>query len=90
MKFTCEQCGKRFASVDDPAPGRVYRIKCKCGNVIHITAPHADPDAAKRPGGLPPLDRPRITGATPTTSAMPPVPTPARRAISAGDASAMR
>ena len=82
MKFTCERCGKRFASVDEPSAGRVYRIRCKCGNIIHITAPHVDGDAAKRPGGVPPLDRPRISGAT-TSSAGVPSPRPA---ISAGDA----
>ena len=64
MKFTCERCGKRFASVDEPTSGRVYRIRCKCGNVIHITAPHSDPDAPGGTGEPSPRDRLRITGAT--------------------------
>ncbi len=86
MKFTCERCGKRFASVDEPTAGRVYRIRCRCGNIIHITSPHAEQDAAKRQGGQPSLDRPRITGATPTGAAMPPIPAGQRSVIPAGDA----
>jgi hypothetical protein len=34
VKFACDRCGKRFASVDEPRPGRVYRIRCRCGNVV--------------------------------------------------------
>ena len=49
MKFTCERCGKRFASVDEPDAGRVYRIRCRCGNVIHITSPHSDADGEQDP-----------------------------------------
>src|SRR6266508_2359317 len=86
VKFTCERCGKRFASVDEPTAGRVYRIRCRCGNIIHITSPHAEQDAAKRQGGQPSLDRPRITGATPTGAAMPPIPAGQRSGIPAGDA----
>lgn len=32
IKFTCDACGKRFSTTDDPAPGRTYRIRCTCGN----------------------------------------------------------
>lgn len=40
MKFTCESCGKRFASVDEPLPGRVYKIRCRrCGHLISVQAP---------------------------------------------------
>jgi hypothetical protein len=49
LKFACDRCGKRFSSVDEPAPGRVYRVKCRCGNAIHVTAPRggaAPPEAA--------------------------------------------
>src|SRR6266545_2459931 len=90
VKFTCERCGKRFASVDEPAAGRVYRIRCRCGNVIHISAPHAEAEGSRGAGALPPIDRPRITGATRT-----PVPArapttahaaPHAQAIGAGDA----
>ncbi len=85
MKFTCERCGKRFASVDEPTAGRVYRIRCRCGNVIHITSPHAGADAGGTAGQAP-HDRPRITGATPTAAAMPPIPAGQRSVIPAGDA----
>ncbi|WP_242345699.1 zinc-ribbon domain-containing protein [Anaeromyxobacter terrae] len=43
MKFVCDSCGKRFASVDEPAPGRVYRVRCRCGHVILVRGPAAAP-----------------------------------------------
>jgi hypothetical protein len=36
LKFACDRCGKRYASVDEPAAGRVYRIRCRCGHVIVV------------------------------------------------------
>ena len=34
MKFSCDRCHRRFSTQDDPVPGRVYRIGCKCGHLI--------------------------------------------------------
>ncbi|HEU4382680.1 MAG TPA: hypothetical protein VFR85_04175 [Anaeromyxobacteraceae bacterium] len=34
LRFTCSDCGKRFSTTDDPAPGQVYRIQCRCGKSI--------------------------------------------------------
>jgi predicted Zn finger-like uncharacterized protein len=40
LKFTCDSCGKRFASVDEPFPGRVYKIRCgRCGHLVSVQAP---------------------------------------------------
>jgi hypothetical protein len=37
MRFTCEQCGKRYTTSDVLQPGRMYRTKCKaCGNIIVV------------------------------------------------------
>ncbi|WP_242396038.1 zinc-ribbon domain-containing protein [Anaeromyxobacter oryzisoli] len=47
MKFSCARCGKRYATAEQPVPGRVYKLKCKaCGHVIVVkgepaTAPGA-------------------------------------------------
>ncbi len=39
MKFACERCGKKYATAETPAPGRVYKIKCKaCGHLIVVKA----------------------------------------------------
>jgi DNA-directed RNA polymerase subunit RPC12/RpoP len=39
VKFSCERCGKRYATAETPAPGRVYKIKCKaCGHLIVVKA----------------------------------------------------
>ncbi len=49
MKFTCERCGKKYATAEDPAPGRVYKLKCKaCGHLIVVKA--ASPGAFTRAG----------------------------------------
>ena len=54
MKFVCDRCGKRFSSVDDPLPGRVYRIRCRCGNSIEIAAPRVVPEELPHAkGGMP-------------------------------------
>lgn len=40
MKFSCEGCGKRYATADEPVPGRVYKLACKrCGHLIVVRAP---------------------------------------------------
>lgn len=56
MKFVCDRCGKRYASVDEPAAGRVYRIRCRCGHVIVVRGPGAAPrrDAGEGPRSLGP------------------------------------
>ncbi|BDG05334.1 AgmX/PglI C-terminal domain-containing protein [Anaeromyxobacter oryzae] len=37
MKFSCERCGKKYATADKPVPGRVYKLKCKaCGHLIVV------------------------------------------------------
>jgi hypothetical protein len=51
LKFSCQHCGKRFASVDEPAPGRVYRIRCRCGDVIVVRGPPAPGERRTRHGG---------------------------------------
>jgi hypothetical protein len=50
LKFSCHHCAKRFASVDEPAPGRVYRIRCRCGEVIVVRGPPGERDPRRRPG----------------------------------------
>ena len=37
MKFVCDRCGKKYATAEDPAPGKVYKLKCKaCGHLIVV------------------------------------------------------
>ena len=37
MKFTCDRCSKRYATAEDPVPGKVYKIKCRaCGHLIVV------------------------------------------------------
>jgi hypothetical protein len=39
VKFSCERCGKRYATAEAPAPGRVYKIKCRaCGHLMVVRA----------------------------------------------------
>jgi hypothetical protein len=73
LKFTCERCGKKFSSVDEPMPGRVYRIRCRCGNTIEIAAPRVVPDAVPHKGGMP------LRGTAPVVASV-------RSATPAGDA----
>ena len=80
MKFACERCGKRFASVDDPRPGRVYRIRCRCGNVVVVKAPPGgDSEAATRARGSSPREARKATRHAPVSRPRPP-PLPARAA----------
>jgi len=85
LKFTCDRCGKRFSSVDEPMPGRVYRIRCRCGNAIQISSPQLSPDGVPRRKGGMPLRDPGKEG---SSSAMPPLPAGPRAATPAGDAGA--
>ncbi|WP_193388362.1 zinc-ribbon domain-containing protein, partial [Anaeromyxobacter sp. PSR-1] len=70
MKFSCDRCGKRYATADTPVPGRVYKLKCRaCGHVIVLKGP-----AAGAPPGAPPR-RAAVPPAPPPPSAPTPVPT---------------
>lgn len=72
MKFTCERCGKKYATAEDPAPGRVYKLKCKaCGHLIVVRASQGAPSAA------PPAMEPRPEEAAPALQpALDPAPAP--------------
>jgi len=73
VKFSCERCGKKYATAETPAPGRVYKIKCKaCGHLIVVKAsagvvatattemrPPAMPSTAVEGSGL--ADHPQAT-----------------------------
>jgi hypothetical protein len=87
LKFACERCGKRFASVDEPEAGRVYRIRCRCGNVIHVSAADAngEPAGERRSAARPRPDRSRAVGGA-GGPAIPPLPPGPRSVIPAGDA----
>lgn len=58
MKFSCDRCGKKYATAETPAPGRVYKLKCKaCGHLIVVKTPSSasapslanEPASAKAP-----------------------------------------
>ena len=50
MKFSCDRCGKKYATAETPAPGRVYKLKCKaCGHLIVVKAAHAPEQPASTP-----------------------------------------
>ena len=61
MKFSCDRCGKKYATADNPAPGRVYKLKCKaCGHLIVVKAraptrppPRHEPASRERPDEIP-------------------------------------
>jgi hypothetical protein len=75
MKFTCGECGKRFSTTDDPAPGRVYRIPCKCGNTIIVqmdARAEAGPPPLPRAPNLPTPARPAWPAQSPTVDPFPP------------------
>jgi DNA-directed RNA polymerase subunit RPC12/RpoP len=55
VKFSCERCGKKYATAETPAPGRVYKIKCKaCGHLMVVKARPAGVEAAPPPPLPPP------------------------------------
>jgi len=61
VRFSCERCGKKYATAEDPAPGRVYKLKCKaCGHLMVVKA-SAAPAAVEPPSG-------RVEVATPEPS----------------------
>jgi DNA-directed RNA polymerase subunit RPC12/RpoP len=64
VKFSCERCGKRYATAETPAPGKVYKLKCKaCGHLIVVRAPAAAAPAAapsQGPAAAPPPDPPPL------------------------------
>jgi DNA-directed RNA polymerase subunit RPC12/RpoP len=55
VRFSCERCGKKYAAADPPAPGKIYKLKCKaCGHLIVVRAgpsTSAGPPVQPRPGG---------------------------------------
>ncbi|HEY6004760.1 MAG TPA: zinc-ribbon domain-containing protein, partial [Anaeromyxobacter sp.] len=71
MKFSCERCGKKYATADPPSPGKVYKLKCKaCGHLIVVRAaasaaaqPDAPGTAAAVPASLEIPDLPLAYGA---------------------------
>jgi hypothetical protein len=82
VKFSCERCGKKYATADKPVPGRVYKLKCKaCGHLI-VVRPTAGGQAPAAPALA--VAPPEVTleigapeSATPTPApiaAAPPVP----------------
>jgi len=69
MKFVCDRCGKKYATAEDPAPGKVYKLKCKaCGNLIVVKG------QAGTTTGLPAID---AAEAATATAAQEPTLTPA-------------
>lgn len=54
MRFTCDQCGKRYTTSDVLQPGRTYRTKCKaCGTVIVVKGSAAGDGATAPPSPTP-------------------------------------
>ena len=72
MKFVCDRCGKKYATAEDPAPGKVYKLKCKaCGNLIVVKG------QAGTTTGLPAIDAAEAATATAAQEpALTPVPAP--------------
>jgi len=89
MRFSCDRCGKRYATKDVPLPGRIYRLKCRaCGNLVVVkgddflasTPPRTDPaPAASEPSAVTPLSDLAVPAAPPppTTAFEPPAAPPA-------------
>jgi DNA-directed RNA polymerase subunit RPC12/RpoP len=77
VKFSCERCGKKYATAEDPAPGRVYKLKCKaCGHLIVVkasTLAASPPEAA--PAGATPTEPqplpPPLESSTPEPAEIP-------------------
>ncbi len=78
MRFSCDRCGKRYATADEPVPGRVYKLPCRrCGHAIVVRVPSAvvaplaaPPLPPGNPGSFEPeLEEPARPARTP-----PPVP----------------
>ncbi|HET9551359.1 MAG TPA: AgmX/PglI C-terminal domain-containing protein [Anaeromyxobacteraceae bacterium] len=60
MKFVCDRCGKKYATAEDPAPGKVYKLRCKaCGHLIVVKAQAGTSTA------IPALTSAELAGAAP-------------------------
>jgi DNA-directed RNA polymerase subunit RPC12/RpoP len=58
VKFSCEGCGKKYATAEAPAPGRVYKIRCKaCGHLMIVKAPQPPSAVEAAPAPAPPPER---------------------------------
>lgn len=74
MRFTCPRCGKKYASADEPAPGRVYSLTCRCGTKITVKGPEpssgapATAQVAGHGGDAFPAERRRVQGGAPVSS----------------------
>jgi DNA-directed RNA polymerase subunit RPC12/RpoP len=65
VKFSCDRCGKKYATAETPAPGRVYKLKCKaCGHLIVVKTPAAGP-AVTPSAARPPADERASTAPQP-------------------------
>jgi hypothetical protein len=74
MKFTCERCHKPYSTADDPVPGRLYRIPCRCGNTIVLQVdPHPAVEPRRARTAPPPLPTP-LRAVQPSEGAAPAVP----------------
>lgn len=71
MRFSCNHCGKQFATQDELAMGRVYRIACRCGNSIVLRV-----EASLCDRGTPPPFKP-------LRAVPPPLPEPRARGVAA-------
>ncbi len=77
MKFSCDRCGKRYATADEPVPGRVYKLSCKrCGHDIVVRVPSAivAPLAAHPPPAGPGTFEPELEEPARPARTPPPVP----------------
>ena len=76
MKFSCERCGKKYATAENPAPGRVYKLRCKaCGHLIVVKASSSaqvESHASTSAGGTP-ADPPSISFEIDPPEAAPPL-----------------
>ncbi len=74
VRFTCPRCGKKYASADEPAPGRVYSLTCRCGTKITVKGPEprsgapATAQVTGRAGDAFPAERRRVQGGAPVSS----------------------
>ncbi|MGB8930465.1 MAG: AgmX/PglI C-terminal domain-containing protein [Anaeromyxobacteraceae bacterium] len=66
MKFSCDRCGKKYATAETPAPGRVYKLKCKaCGHLIVVKTPSDGPAVSPSPPRPPAVVERSPQGAAP-------------------------
>ncbi|HEU4384023.1 MAG TPA: AgmX/PglI C-terminal domain-containing protein [Anaeromyxobacteraceae bacterium] len=77
MRFSCPKCGKKYTTADEPEPGRVYSLTCRCGNKVALRAEQArsrdaaeptPPPSAPRGSDPFPSERRRTAGGTPVSS----------------------